>query len=198
MNFQNPTLTPATASARVRTLWRSFEQSQVKDRTQLDATVLGALQKAEAEWNKAPNNVRMSRIEHNATKAKLARAIKTSYFDKARAKWHEKLECVGLKAEFWTDVTEDEMRRITHTLGADDESDEDVVVVPEPPPAPTPAQPTQSHFFQPMAPSFSTSSRGTNLSSSSYAFVNPSEFNSEEEDFEFEIPLSNPVVSLSL
>lgn len=196
MNFQNPTLTPATASMRIRALWRSFELSQAKDRAQLDLTVQAALEKAEAEWNKTPNTDRMSRIRHNATKAKIVKTIKTPYFEKARAMWHQKLESLGLQADYWTDLTEDEKRRITNTLGADDESDEELVVVSELPPAPI-VQPTQSTFFQPVAPSFSTSSRATNLSSSSYAFINPSEFNSEDEDFEFEIPSSNPVVSLS-
>ena len=194
MNFQNPTLTPATASAQVRTLWRHFEQSQVKDRAQLDIAVQTALDKAEAAWNKSPITGRMSRIQHNATKVRLARAIKTSYFDKARAKWDEKLERAGLKVEYWTNLTEDEKRRITNTLGADEESDEEVVVVQELPQASIP-QPTQTPYFQPLAHSFSTSSRTTNLSSSSYAFVNPSEFNSEDEDFEFETTFSNPVVS---
>jgi hypothetical protein len=51
-----------------------------------------------------------------------------------------------------------------------------------------------------VALSFSASSDATNLVSSSYtsSSVNPSEFNSEDEDFEFEIPFSNPVVSSSL
>ena len=195
MNFQNSAYTPAGANTRIRTLWRTFELSQRKDRAQLDITVQVALEKAEAEWNKSPTTIRMSRIQRSTTKAKIAKKIKAIYFESARAKWHGLLEPLGLKPDYWTDLTEDEMRRITNTLGAEDESDEDAVVT-DLPPAPI-VQPTQSHFFQPMAPSFSTSSRATNLSSSSYAFVNPSEFNSEEEDFEFEIPFSNPVVSSS-
>lgn len=196
MNFQNPSYTPAAANQRIRTLWQKFEQSQAKDRSQLDTTIKTALEKAEAEWNNRPNSSRINRIQRNAAKAQIAKKIKAPYFDKARAKWHGMLEPLGLKPDYWTDLTEDEKRRITNTLGAEDESDEDAVV-PELTPAPI-VQPTQqTHFFQPLAPSFSTSSRATNLSSSSYAFVNPSEFNSEEEDFEFEIPLSNPVVSSS-
>lgn len=198
MNFQNPNFTPAMASARIRTLWQNFEQSQAKDRAQLDRSVQLALEKTEAAWNKTPTNSRMSRIKHNAAKVGIAKAIKTTYFEKARAQWHEKLESYGLKADYWTDLTEDEKMRITNTLGADDESDEEVVVIlPEssPPPIPHPTT-THSSFLQPLAPSFSTSSRATNLSSSSYALVNPSEFNSDEDDFEFEIPLSNPVVSV--
>ena len=199
MNFQHPTLSPAMASTRVRTLWRTFEQSQTKDRAQLDVTIQVALDKAEAEWKKAPPHDRMSRIQHSVTKTSIAKTIKSCYFEKARAMWQEKLESVGLRADYWTDLTESEKRRITNILGADDESDEDVVVVTESPPPPPISQPTtQSAFFQPLAHSFSTSSRTTNLSSSSYAFVNPSEFNSEEEDFEFEIPFSNPVVGVSL
>ncbi|KAF8810937.1 hypothetical protein BYT27DRAFT_7185231 [Phlegmacium glaucopus] len=195
MNFQNPTLTPATASARVRAIWRQFEMSQAKDRAQLDISVQKALEKAEAAWNKSPINGRMSRNQHNVTKVRLVKSIKTSYFEKARAKWDEKLELAGLKVEHWTDLTEDEKRRITNALGADDESDEDVVVVVSELPQASVTQPTQTSYFQPLAPSFSTSSRATNLSSSSYAFVNPSEFNSEEEDFEFETPFSNPVAT---
>jgi hypothetical protein len=201
MNFQTPTFTPAAASTRIRTLWRDFEASQAKDRSQLDKTIQTALEKAETEWNKVPNNDRMSRIRHNATKTRIIKTIKTPYFEQARAIWHQKLESLGLKAEHWTDLTNDEKRRITITLGADDESDDEPLVVSElpppvqPQPPPVVQQPTPSPFFQPLAPSFSTSSRATNLSSSSYAFVNPSEFNSEDEDFEFEIPFSNPVVS---
>ena len=201
MNFQNPPYTPAAASQRIRSLWRKFELSQTKDRAQLDSIVQAALEKADEEWFKSPINVRMSKIQRNANKAKIAKKIKAPYFDAARAKWHGMLEPLGLKPDYWTDLTEDEKRRITNALGAEDESDEDVVVPelpPPPPPQPPIVQqppPQSSHFYQPLAPSFSTSSRATNLSSSSYAFVNPSEFNSEEEDFEFEIPFSNPVVS---
>jgi hypothetical protein len=201
MNFQNPSHIPAGASQRIRTLWKKFELLQAKDRAQLDTTVQAAIEKAEAEWNKFPNSNRISRIQRNATKAQIAKKIKAPYFDEARAKWHEMLEHFGLKSDYWTDLTDDEMRRITNTLCAEDESDEDAVVPELPPPIVHPTQPSQpsqpTHFFQPLAPSFSTSSRATNLSSSSYAFVNPSEFNSEEEDFEFEVPFSNPVVSSS-
>ena len=196
MNFQNSSYTPAAANQRIRTLWRKFELSQAKNRAQLDITIQAALEKAEAEWNKSPNSTRISRIQRNATKAQIAKKIKAPYFDEARAKWLKMLEPLGLKPDYWTDLSEDEMRRITNTLGAEDESDEDAVVPEMSPPAPI-VTPSQTHFFQPLAPSFSTSSRATNLSSSSYAFVNPSEFNSEEEDFEFEIPFSNPVVSSS-
>jgi hypothetical protein len=199
MNFQNPSYTPAAASQRIRILWQKFESSQAKDRAQLDITVQAAFEKVDDDWFKSPINIRISKIQRNAAKVKIAKKIKGPYFDAARAKWHEMLEPFGLKPDYWTDLTEDEKRRITNTLGAEDESDEDVVV-PEIPPAPAPVvQPPQSsHFLQPLAPSFSTSSRATNLSSSSYAFVNPSEFNSEEEDFEFEYPFSNPVVSFLL
>ena len=202
MNFQNPPYTPAAASQRIRSLWRKFELSQTKDRAQLDSIVQAALEKADEEWFKSPINVRMSKIQRNANKAKIAKKIKAPYFDAARAKWHGMLEPLGLKPDYWTDLTEDEKRRITNALGAEDESDEDVVIpeLPTPPPPQPPIvqpPPQSSHFYQPLAPSFSTSSRATNLSSSSYAFVNPSEFNSEEEDFEFEIPFSNPVVSSS-
>jgi hypothetical protein len=197
MNFQNSSYTPATANQRIRTLWRKFELLQAKGRTQLDLTIQAALEKTEADWNKFPNSNRMSRIQRNANKAQIAKKIKAPYFDEARAKWHDMLEPLGLKPDYWTDLTDDEKRRITNTLGAEDESDEEAVVSELPPPIVQPTQPT--HFFQPpsLAPSFSTSSRATNLSSSSYAFVNPSEFNSEEEDFEYEVPISNPVVSPS-
>jgi hypothetical protein len=198
MNFHNPSYTPATANKRIRTLWQKFENSQAKDRAQLDIAIQAALEKAEAEWNKFPNNTRMSRIQRNATKAQIAKKIKAHYFEEARAKWHGMLEPYALKPDFWTDLTEDEKRRITNTLGAEDESDEDAVVPELPPPIVQPTQISQpTHYSPPMAPSFSTSSRATNLSSSSYAFVNPSEFNSEDEDFEFEVPFSNPVVSSS-
>ena len=192
MNFLNPSYTPATVSQRIRILWQKFEHSQTKDRAQLDTTIQAALERAEAEWNKFPNSNRISRIQRNATKAQIAKKIKAPYFDEARAKWLGMLESFGLKPDYWTDLTEDEKRRITNTLGDEDESDEDAVVPELPPPI---VQPT--HFLPPVAPSFSTSSRATNLSSSSYAFVNPSEFNSEEEDFEYEVPFSNPVVSSS-
>ena len=206
MNFQNPPYTPAAASQRIRILWQKFELLQAKDRHQLDLTVQAALKKVDDEWFKSPINVRLSKIQRNANKAKIAKKIKAPYFDAARAKWIEMLEQLGLKPDYWTDLTDDEKRRITNALGAEDESDDDVVVPelaaapPPPPPPPVVQQPSQSssHFYQPLAPSFSTSSRATNLSSSSYAFVNPSEFNSEEEDFEFEIPFSNPVVGFPL
>ena len=121
MNFQHPTLSPGMASTRVRILWRSFEQSQAKDRAQLDVTIRVALEKAEAEWKKAPPHDCISRIQHSVTKTSIVKTIKTCYFKKARAMWQEKLESVGLRADYWTDLTESEKRRIINILGADDE-----------------------------------------------------------------------------
>lgn len=181
MNYQHP------LSARVKSLWRNFEQSQAKDRAQLNLTIQRALETADAAWNKSPG--RMSLSQQNEIKAKIVKSVKSPFFHKARAKWDDMLVKANLKVEYWQ-PTDDDMRRIHNALGDDDETDEeDDPVVPQ-----VPHAQTQSPSLQPVAPSFSTSSRTTNFSSSSYAIVNPSEFNSEEEDdLAFQVPY--PVVS---
>ncbi|KAF8157091.1 hypothetical protein B0H34DRAFT_486251 [Crassisporium funariophilum] len=184
--FQNrPMASSSDPSARTRLLWRSFEQSLSRERSQMEGKVRVAQAKADQEYHKTSTHLRMPESAHKASKAIIAKGIKEAYFEKVRSQWQAKLLQAGLKPEQWSDMTPDEMRAVGETLGGvDDESDEDLVVVQEVPQALIPEQPPTS-FFQPLAPSFSVSSRSTNLSSSSYAIINPSEFNSEDEDHDY-------------
>ena len=182
---------PSSSSApnnRVRHLWPSFEKSTVKTRATMEHKVTAAKAKADADYWKKPPNQRVSPSQLDAIKAKLAKDIRQAYFEDVRSQWQSKLTAVGLRMEDWIDISEDEMDAVSKALGDyEDESDEEADVVPEPPKV-TPPNPTNysTTFLQPVAPSLSTSTRSTNISSaSSYAFVNPSEFHSEDEDHFF-------------
>ncbi|KAJ3504294.1 hypothetical protein NLJ89_g8009 [Agrocybe chaxingu] len=177
-------------NTRVRQLWKTFELSVAKSRTTMEHKVKAIVAKADTEYNKASPHHRMPLAEHKALKAKFVKEIQEPYFEKVRSEWHSKLHAAGLQVEDWTDITDDEMEAVSRVLGdLEDESDEDLVVVQPPAPvaaaAPIPQQ-YSTPFLYPTAPSISTSMRSTNVSvASSYAFVNPSEFHSEDEDIMF-------------
>ncbi|KDR72679.1 hypothetical protein GALMADRAFT_252862 [Galerina marginata CBS 339.88] len=181
-----------SSSARVRQLWQAFERSFASSRTVMEHKVNATKAKAESEYTKTPAHLRMSSSQHEELKAQLVKKIREPYFDDVRAQWQSRLEKAGLFAEDWTDMSQDEMDAVATVLGAEveDQSDEDMVVVSPPQqPAPFP-QPHSTPFLQPVAPSISTSTRSSNVSTaSSYALVNPSEFHSEEEDDYFFHPV---------
>ncbi|KAF8908609.1 hypothetical protein CPB84DRAFT_1744231 [Gymnopilus junonius] len=178
-------------SSRVRQLWRQFEHSLTGSRLVIDHKVNAAKAKADSEYTKTPSHLRMSASQHEETKTKLERQIKEPYFEGLRAQWHSKLEKAGLKAEDWADITPEEMEQVANTLGdgIEEESDEDMVVVGPTASGPFP-QAFSTPFFQPLAPSISTSTRSSNVSSaSSYALVDPKQFYSEDEDDYFWKPV---------
>ncbi|CAA7268300.1 unnamed protein product [Cyclocybe aegerita] len=192
-SLHRPTASSSSPNTRVRRLWQTFELSVAKSRTTMEHKVKAVVAKADAEYNKASPHHRIPPAEHKALKAKFVKEIQEPYFEKVRSEWHSKLHAAGLQVEDWTDITDDEMVAVSRVLGdLEDESDEDLVVVQAPAPvtaaAPIPQQYSAPSLY-PTAPSISASMRSTNVSvASSYAFVNPSEFHSEDEDIMFMPP----------
>lgn len=128
----------------------------------------------------------MSPDQHSALKARLTKQTMVPHFEQVRMQWEKILAQSGLRAEDWTDMSADEMASVSNVLGnLEDDTHQDTGAVQPPPPAPIPpirAPPTI--YATHLAPSLSSSTRSSNVSTaSSYAFVDPSEFHSEDEDF---------------
>ena len=184
--------TSASPSHRIRQLWKDFEKSLAGGRVAVEHKVNAARAKADSEYNKTPTHLRVSTKQHEEKKTQLEKQIKEPYFEGLRAQWQSRLLKNGLKLEDWTDITEDEMEHVANVLGdgIEEESDEDMVVVGSSITAATLPPSFSAPFFQPVAPSISTSTRSSNVSSaSSYALVDPRQFHSEDEDDYFWKPV---------
>jgi hypothetical protein len=187
-------------SERIRRLWPVFKQSVAKSRILLEHKVEALLDKTEKEHEKATPDRRRSIDQHNAHKARLAKEVREPHFKSLRRQWELKLQEVGLRMEDWTDISNEEIASVLDVLGnPEDESEESAVVPEQSSQPPLPPKQTFSSAslatyatspLQPLAPSLSSSTRSTNVSTnSSYAFVDPSEFHSEEEDSGFFFPV---------
>ena len=189
-------------SERIRRLWPVFKQSVSKSRILLEHKVEALLDKAEKEHEKTTPDRRRSIDQHNAHKAKLAKEIREPHFRSLRRQWEVKLQEVGLRMEEWIDISNEEIASVIEVLGDPGDESEEPAVVPEKPSQP-PIKTLSSVTYatsppQPLAPSLSSSTRSTNVSTnSSYAFVDPSEFHSEEEDSSFFFPVVCLFSSLS-
>jgi hypothetical protein len=175
------------ASNRVRREWQGFLKTHSAGRAALEHKVEALKAKADTEYSRTATQSRIPQIAHDATKARLVKDLRERYFEGLRSQWQAKLLKAGLKDEQWVDISDGELTQVLHLLGSENESDEDMVYVAPPTKSVPLTQP--SLFYTPspaVAPSISTSTRVSNASSaSSYAFVNPSEFHSEEEDYFF-------------
>lgn len=178
---------PSSPSDRVRRLWLPFEKSTVKSRSVIDHRVKALLDKADKEYGKTPPDGRVSPDQHSAYKASLAKKAMVPHFEQVRTQWEKILAQSGLRAEDWTDMSDEEMASVLNVLGnLEDDIHQDTAAAAVQPPAQVPAtQPPPTTYAtrsaQPLAPSLS---RSSNVSTaSSYALVDPSEFHSEDEDF---------------
>lgn len=136
---------------------------------------LAAHADAERAYAALPPNSRPSPAQYAETKDAMAREVARAHYDRMVRDWHARLAGAGLTAEMWTDITREEMERVSRALGAD------VRVV----------HSSATHI---KAPSLSTAARGANASDASwhsaassasgasYALVKPSEIYSEDED----------------
>jgi hypothetical protein len=181
---------------RIRRLWPDFRQSVLKSRTFLEHKVEASLDKAEKEYEKTPPERRRSIDQHSAHKARLAKEIRVPHFKSVRRQWELKLQEIRLRMDDWTDMSNDEIASVIDVLGnPEDEPDEGPVAAnQQSPPNPNLSTASVASYAtsppQPLAPSLSSSTRSTNVSTaSSYAFVDPSEFHSEEEDSGFFFPV---------
>ncbi len=177
-------------SDRVRRLWLPFERSQRKSRSVIDHKVKALLDKADKDYGKAPLEGRLSPVQHSAFKARLAKQTLVPHFEHVRMQWEKILAESGLRAEDWIDMSAEEMTSVSNVLGnLEGDTDQNMVAVQPPAPilatqAPPKTYATRSAQPVVIAPSLSSSTRSSNVSTaSSYALVDPSEFHSEDEDY---------------
>jgi hypothetical protein len=179
-------------SDRVRHLWPAFGQSASKNRSLIDHKVKAFLAQADKDYEKTLPHQRHSLQDHNAFKARRVKEIKEPHFEAIRRQWENKLTEFGLRMEDWTDISAEEMAAVISVLGDPEENGEERTVPPRQSPpsiALPPSQAKSTASIQPVAPSLSSSTRSTNVSTaSSYALVDPSEFHSEDEDSGFFLP----------
>lgn len=158
------------ASARVRTLWHSFVKSSSGRRRATEHKILAATENADEE-----------------AKAGITKEIQGQHFRTLRSQWQNRLHEEGLNVAQWVDITREERAAVTNILGEFEVEDEVAAPSPASPPI---AQLNPTSYTHPLAPSMSSSTRSTNISSaSSYALVSPSEFCSEDDQDEYFNPL---------
>ena len=147
--------------------------SVAKSRSLLEHKVDALIDKAENDYKKTSPERRPSIEYHNAHKERLAKDARDPHFKSVRRQWELKLQQLGLRMEDWTDISTDEIASVIHVLGNPEED----------PAPPIHSFSLPSSYPTPLAPSLSSSTRSTNVSTaSSYALVDPSEFHSEEEE----------------
>ncbi|KAF9525417.1 hypothetical protein CPB83DRAFT_909174 [Crepidotus variabilis] len=197
MSAQNRSFASSSSSSprdRIRQLWPVFEQSVSKSRSLVDHKVKAAVDKADKEYEKLPSSQQIPITQHYANKARIMKELQDPHFEKVRRQWEDQLKTNGLRMDDWADISAAEMTAVTDVLGdPEDEGSDDMVVVLEPTSILTssaPSQPYSTLALQPIAPSLSSSTRSTNISTaSSYALVDPSAFNSEDEDGAYFVPI---------
>ncbi|KAJ7579045.1 hypothetical protein C8J56DRAFT_834759 [Mycena floridula] len=152
---------------RARQLWVAFEQwsrprhdAVEKELSDLFATMNGLR-------TSVPKHLRETELAFQAKKDSNRRDREAVHFEEMRNEWGQRLSEAGLEFEDWNDIKPEEQITVMRVLGADAEVEEDTVVlsaadiVTESTPSPVPQQ---------AAPP------------SSYNFVNPTAFHSDDED----------------
>ena len=174
MATHNPILASQRAH-KVRQLWQTFEAQQAAPRAAMNQRCSDAASEANKKWRQTPQKARLSEKEHNLQVTKAQKQIREKYFTDAREEWQKQLANAKLQDEDWNDMTDAETKRVIVALGGE-EDDTNVelnknVAVQPPQQSLAPPPPQLS------APCISASSSTT----SSYAFVNPSDFCSDDE-----------------
>ncbi|KJA26950.1 hypothetical protein HYPSUDRAFT_36126 [Hypholoma sublateritium FD-334 SS-4] len=170
---------PTTPSARIRALWAAFEKTLPAAQRTTQHKTLAAHAATDRVYDQLPVAARPTSAQHAATKDAQALELKKAYFERVVKEWNSRLTGAGLAAEMWTDITPEEMNRVTSALGVEENGEGQQSL---PPPI----------YVQ--APSLNSASRGANASAASwhstassasgasYALVKPSEIYSEDED----------------
>lgn len=129
-----------------------------------------------------PYRARRTEKDHSAHIITLRRTIEEDYYTLAREKWDMTLKDEGLLPEDWTDMTPLETEAVERALGAHLVDDDLVVVGSAPPSLRVPQHPPTTNPAQLLAPPvLSSSTRSTNSSASSYAFVPKQDLGSDDE-----------------
>ena len=175
MATHNPILASQRAH-KVRQLWQTFEAQQAAPRAAMNQRCSDAASEANKKWRQTPQKARLSEKEHNLQVTKAQKQIQEKYFVDAREEWQKQLANAKLQDEDWNDMTDAETKRVVVALGGEEddanvELNKNVAVQP----------PQQSLAPPPPQLSLSAPSISASSSTSSYAFVNPSDFCSDDE-----------------
>ena len=172
---------PIVASQRaqkVRQLWQTFEAQLVAPRAAMDQRCSDVASEANRKWRQTQHTARPSEKEHNLQVTKVQKQIREKYFADAIEEWQRQLANAKLQAEDWNDMTDAETQRVIVALGGEEddakqqpvELNKNVTV-----------QPPKQSFAAPPPPQLSAPSISASSSTSSYAFVNPNDFCSDDE-----------------
>ena len=152
----------------VRTLWQGFVKNSTGTRNATEHKIRAATAKAD-----------------EGARAGIAKDIQEKSFRSLRTQWQSQLDKAGLNDADWVDITEAEKEAVITILGEVEADDDDE--------CPASSQMPPTAYPYPLAPSFSSSTRSTNISSaSSYAVVSPNELYSEDDGDPFMSPLMVP------
>lgn len=165
---------PTSPSARIRALWAAFEKTLPAAQRTTEHKTLAAHAVTDRAYDKLPVAARPTAAQHAATKDAQALELKKAYFDRAVKEWNARLAGAGLAVEMWTDITPEEMSRVTSALGEGQQS--------PPPPIYVQAPSLNSAVRGANASAASWHSTASSASGASYALVKPSEIYSEDED----------------
>lgn len=171
------------SSKLVRLIWSDFERWAVVRRTAMERRCEEISKQQDAKWRATPIRSRIKQEDHEIQKTKLLRETAEDHYSKAREEWQSRLETHKLEDQHWGVMTAEETNKIERVLGGDLVEPEVVVqkAAPTaqqlPPQQPPPQQPT-------LAPPLSSTARGSNTSASSYTFVSPADFTTDDELYE--------------
>jgi hypothetical protein len=167
----------------VRRIWSEFETWAQERRTHLEREC----EKVDAKW-RATSTWSRPKGNNESQKAKELRAAQEQYISSVREEWHKRLMAHKLKDEDWGLMTQEEQGRVFVVLGGDlDDSPAPVEIAaprqPQPVPAPSIPAPAPAPVKVPLphpAP-LSPAARTFNSSTSSYSFVDPADFTTDDE-----------------
>jgi hypothetical protein len=137
-----------------------------------------AASEANKKWRQTLHKARPSEKEHNLEVTRIQKQIREKYFAEAREEWQKQLANAKLQAEDWNNMTDAETQRVIVALGGEeDDANEKPVELNKN----VTVQLPQQSLAAPPPPQFSAPPISASSSTSSYAFVNPSDFCSDDE-----------------
>ena len=171
----------------VRRIWSEFETWAVERRTHLERECA----KVDAKWRATPTWSR-PKGNNESQKAKELRAAQEQYISSVRVEWDKRLKAHKLKDEDWGVMTPREQERVSVVLGGDLDDTPAPVEIPvprQPQPVPPPSIPAPAPAPTKVPPppqpvpllSQTTRALNSSTSTSSYSFVDPADFTTDDE-----------------
>ncbi|KAF9071905.1 hypothetical protein BDP27DRAFT_463625, partial [Rhodocollybia butyracea] len=114
-------------SQQVRSLWIEFEVWHAARLEEIESKIQAALKDLDTKWRSTKSRRTKKdpkELEEEKTKARLE-LEKTLDGNVVRQEWDKRLRGAGLQSEDWSDMTEEEQRKVEMILGADLEPEEE-------------------------------------------------------------------------